>query len=587
MMSQELKEKSVTAQQTYTAADSMMEALHEAGVDYIFANLGSDHPAIIESWAKFSESGRTMPDIIICPHEAVALSAAQGYAQVTGKSQAVFVHVDVGTQNLGGNVHNASRGKVPVLIFSGASPFTMEGEETGSRNESIHFWQDVFDQRGIVREYTKWDYEIRSGKNMKQLIYRAIQIAESDPKGPVYLMAAREVLEEIVGENKTSVKGWGPISPSGLSQEDCNHLIQALSRSDNPLILTSSLGRNTKAVEQLVKLTERLAIPVLEISPNYLNFPTDHPMHLGFTRNSPLIAEADVIVVIDCDIPWVTTQVRPNDNCSVFYLDTDPLKENIPLWYIPSEKFYRVDSYLALSQLNECLDQTQIADRQKIEQRYKRISQKHEQLQQERKAKETINSNGVITAEYLTACIREIIDDNTIVLNEAISNSGKVFEHLQLTKPGTLLGSGGSSLGWHGGAAIGVKLAAPDKTVISLTGDGTYIFSCPTAVHWVARKYNTPFLTVIYNNQGWNSPKLSTLGVHPKGVASKYDQFWVNFDPCSELDKVAEAAGGAFARSVTRPEDLKNALTEGLNAVHQGRSAVINVYLAPVSQPKI
>src|SRR5699024_12157401 len=102
-------------------------------------------------------------DIIICPHEMVALSAAHGYAQATGEPQAVIIHVDVGTQNLGGAVHNASKGRIPVLIYAGAPPYTQEGELIGSRNEHILWLQDVYDQRGIVREYMKYDNEIRSG----------------------------------------------------------------------------------------------------------------------------------------------------------------------------------------------------------------------------------------------------------------------------------------------------------------------------------------------------------------------------------------------------------------------------------------
>ncbi|BCJ88228.1 thiamine pyrophosphate-binding protein [Effusibacillus dendaii] len=120
----------------------------EAGVSCIFANLGSDHPAIIESWAQAQLENKELPQIIICPHEMAALSAAHGYAQVTGKPQAVFVHVECGTQNLGGSIHNAAKRRVPVLIFAGTSPHTQEGELTGSRNEHIHWIQDVFDQRG-------------------------------------------------------------------------------------------------------------------------------------------------------------------------------------------------------------------------------------------------------------------------------------------------------------------------------------------------------------------------------------------------------------------------------------------------------
>src|SRR5215467_5424400 len=183
----------------YTASTAFLEALTEAGVDYLFANLGSDHPGIIESRAEAAVIGRKIPQLITCPNEMVALSCAHGYAQVSGRPQAVLVHVECGTQALAGAVHNAARCRIPVLIFAGASPFTQEGELPGSRNEHIHWIQDVFDQRGLVRGYVKYENELRTGKNIKQLVFRALQFANSDPRGPVYLVGAREVMEEEVG----------------------------------------------------------------------------------------------------------------------------------------------------------------------------------------------------------------------------------------------------------------------------------------------------------------------------------------------------------------------------------------------------
>ncbi len=147
--------------------------------------------------------------------------------------------------------------------------------------------------------------------------------------------------------------------------------------------------------------------------------------------------------------------------------------------------------------------------------------------------------------------------------------------------PGTLFYSGGSSLGWHGGAAVGMKLAAPEKDVVALVGDGTYVFSCPTAVYWMARRYNAPFLTVIFNNQGWNAPRMITKGEHPDGYAARGQAFWTSFDPPSRLDLVAEAAGGAFARTVSDPGALGEALLAGREAVRSGTPAVINVLLDP------
>jgi len=124
----------------YTTSTAFLEALAEAGIRHLFANLGSDHPGIIEALAQARSEGpvRNLPELVVCPHETVALSAAHAYAAVTRTPQAVLVHVDSGTQNLGGAVNNASRGRVPVLIFAGAAPYTIEGELPGSRNEFIH-----------------------------------------------------------------------------------------------------------------------------------------------------------------------------------------------------------------------------------------------------------------------------------------------------------------------------------------------------------------------------------------------------------------------------------------------------------------
>ena len=176
----------------HTASDAFLDALTAAGVSYLFANFGSDHPAVIEALARAAATGRRVPQVITCPFEMVALSAAQGFAQVTGRAQAVLVHVECGTQSLAGAVHNAARGRIPVLIFAGASPFTQHGELPGSRNEFIHWLQDIRDQRGIVRGYVKYDNEVRTGRNIAQIVHRALQIAHSDPKGPVYLVAARD-----------------------------------------------------------------------------------------------------------------------------------------------------------------------------------------------------------------------------------------------------------------------------------------------------------------------------------------------------------------------------------------------------------
>jgi acetolactate synthase-1/2/3 large subunit len=251
------------------------------------------------------------------------------------------------------------------------------------------------------------------------------------------------------------------------------------------------------------------------------------------------------------------------------------------LWHIPARRTFRADAATALRQLTDALATASI-DGAAVAERTAHYAALHEQRRGALLAREH-PAGDVITPEYLTACVRRHVDADTIVLSEGISNYQTIGNHLGLTRPGSLLTSGGSSLGWHGGAAIGVKLARPDQTVIALTGDGSYLFSMPSVVHWMARRYQTPFLQIIYDNDGWKSPKLSTLALHPTGHASRSSDLGVGFAPAPDHAGIAAAAGGAFARVVTHAGELEDALAAGLDAVRrERRCAVLDVKLPPL-----
>jgi acetolactate synthase I/II/III large subunit len=573
----------------YTTSTAFLEALAEAGVRYIFANLGSDHPGLIEAFAQAKAEGRddAYPQLIICPHEVVALSAAHAYASVTRQPQAVLVHVGDGTQNLGGEVSNAMRGRVPVLIFAGASPYTLAGELPGSRNEFIHWIQDARDQRGILRGFVKYDNEIRTGRNVKQLVHRALQIARSEPAGPVYLVAPREVMEEPLEPYAVDPALFTPVEPAALTDGVTRQIATALARARHPLIVTSYLGRNPDAVPVLVDLAELLAVGVLESAAFCVNFPGDHPLHCGYqytTREqNPALAQADVVLVVDSDVPWIPASNRPSPGAAIYAIDIDPLKPTIPLWQVPARCFATADSKVALEQIARLVRDEYLAEAGVVEARRAEIAAASEARRAALDALEQPEA-GVITPRYLTACVRELLaGTDTLVLTEAITSYQIVAEHLRASKPGSLLGSGGASLGWAGGGAVGAKLACPaERTVVSLVGDGSYLFGVPSCSQWVARRYGAPSLTVIYDNRGWNAPKSSTLGVHPSGAAAAADDFHVSFEPEVDLPAVAAAAGGAYGVTVSDPAELPRVLKDALAVVHGGRSAVVSVHLPPV-----
>src|SRR5262249_36153621 len=170
------------------------EAVVDQGGECLYLNPGTDTFPIQEALARLAAAGRPVPRTVLCPFEVVALAAAHGYYAATGRPQAVLVHVDVGTQNLGGQLHNAQRGRAAVLVSAGRSPYTSEQGVRGGRDTDIHGLHEQLGQHGVVRNCTKWAYELRRPDQVGEVVARAFQIAASDPPGPVYLTLPREVL---------------------------------------------------------------------------------------------------------------------------------------------------------------------------------------------------------------------------------------------------------------------------------------------------------------------------------------------------------------------------------------------------------
>ena len=402
----------------------------------------------------------------------VALSAAHAYSVVSGTPSAVIVHVDAGTQNMGGAIANAARGRAPVLVFAGTAPYTLSGELPGTRNEFIHWVQDVRDQRGIMRGYVKYDNEMRTGRNVKQLVHRALQIANSEPKGPVYLTGAREVMEEPVVPYAVDPAAYRPVEPAALTAEVTREIALALAGARNPLIITGHLGRDPEAVPALVDLAGLLAIPVIESAAFRVNFPADHPMHRGWqftteTQN-PLLAEADVVLVLDSDIPYIESNNKPADDAAIYVVDIDPLKAGMLLWHVPARRSAAANSRVALEQIAASVRENGF-DSDLVETRRARVTAEHDAQRAAWEAEEHPD-NSVITAAYLTACVRELLADrDALILTESVTNFQTVAEHLRVNEPGSYLGSGGGSLGWHGGGAVGAKLASP-RTTCGFTG---------------------------------------------------------------------------------------------------------------------
>jgi thiamine pyrophosphate-dependent acetolactate synthase large subunit-like protein len=504
-------------------------------VTHCFVNLGSDHPSIIEAIVKGqNEKKGQFPRIITCtsqslssyilhwlilyvgPNEMVALSMADGYARLTNKPQAVIVHVDVGTQGLGAAIHNASCGRAPVLIFAGLSPVTIEGEYRGSRTEYIHWIQDVPDQRAIVAQYCRYAAEVKRGRNVKQMVNRALSFATSEPRGPVYLLGSREAMEEDIEPYAINQQFWTPAELGGLSIKQLESVSKILVDAEEPLLITGYSGRNHQCVGALVELADTIkGLRVLDTGGSDMCFPANHPAWLGLRYGvEEAIKTADVIIVLDCDVPWIPTQCKPKSSAKIIHIDVDTLKQQMPVFYIDAVARYRVDAETAVRQITQYIQST-FKDKigQTFDKRWSDLQQSHKKRLDTIAAQAQPGQDGTFGTSYLIQQVRKAVPKDTIFAVEAVTNAGFVSDQVQATAPGTWINCGGGGLGWSGGGALGVKLATDHeaggsnkgKFVCQIVGDGTYLFSVPGSVYWIAERYGIPVLVIVLNNQGMSA----------------------------------------------------------------------------------
>lgn len=557
-------------------AQAYLELLRAMGVKYFFGNAGTDFASIIDGFAKFAAEGKTTPTPIQAPHESCAVSMAHGYYLATGEPPLVMVHTTVGTANALCGLINASRANIPLILTAGRTPITESGH-LGSRDLLIHWAQESFDQAGMVREYVKWDYELRSFEQLETVVRRAFAVAMSEPRGPVYLTLPREVLAEPYQEFTFRQESLLPVTTTPFPDPAClEAAAELLAQASYPLIITRTYGRNPAAVASLVTLAESFALPVIEYPiPALVNFPGGHPLHLGFDPGT-LLPKADVILVLDCDVPWVPSLHKFNDQAKVVHLGIDPLHIRYPIWGFPTTLSIAADSAVAVPLLHSALQKKQSMHADTIARRRQRLTQEHDaQRVSWRQEAEEKGRSSALTFEWVSHCLNNIKTDDMIFVNEYDLS----LRHLEFNTPGTYFGfSPAGGLGWGVGGALGIKLGAPEKTVISVVGDGTYIFSVPSACHMISAMHNLPILVIVCNNGGWNATQMATRGVHPQGWSVRTENFpFGRFGIQPAYEMFAQACGG-HGEVVHSPQELPGALARALRVVREEkRQALINV----------
>lgn len=572
----------------HSAAHYFLEGLCELGIDYLFCNLGTDHVSLIEEMARWSRGNRPHPPAILCPHETVAVHMAGGYAAMTGRGQAVLVHVDAGTANAAMALHNLCRHRLPVFLMAGRAPYTTRGELTGSRDTYVHFIQDPYDIASLVRPYIRWEYCLPSGVVAKELLSRGHAMMQSEPMGPVFLTLPRETLAEEIDEGMVRSfppDRFGPVAAGGADPAVAAEIARQIMAAENPVAFTGYLGRKAEAVAVLDELAREAGIRVVSHAAIWMNSPADSPCFAGFDP-APLLEEADLGLLLDTDVPWVPSVMRERPDTRWIQVDVDAAKRDIPLWNFPADLRVQGDCTTVLRQVLAVVrERADDAFRAKVAARIESWAPaRAARARRLAAAAADPGAPDAIATPFLMAALNRLLSPDDIVINEAIRNGGVVQDQIVRTRPGTYMGFAGGGLGFSGGMALGVKLARPGQRVVQIVGDGSFHFSAPDSVYAVAQGYGLPILTIVLDNRGWSAVKEATKRVYPRGVAVEEERFFARLDMGGgerRFEEVARAFG-AYGERVSEPEEVEPAIRRCLSALERGQAAVLTARITPL-----
>lgn len=556
---------------TVSAGAALFARMKAIGVDYVFANSGTDFPPVIEGLVEAREKGIDLPVPVTVPHEHVAVGMAHGYTQMSGRAQAVMLHTNVGLSNGATGAINAACDQIPMFLMSGRTPAT-EGGRFGARTVPITWGQEMYDQTALVREACKWDYELRYPEQLPDLLDRGWAIANSTPTGPVYLSLPREVLcEDCPAEGLDRPAKMTPAHTAPAPGE-LQRAAEALAQAKNPLIIAQRGAGSAEAFAALAEFVEDWGIPLSHYWANQIAIPMTSPCHIGWTPAEQM-AEADVVLVLNALAPWWPDNFSPKTDATVIQLGPDPLfARSTPVRNFTSHITLAGDLAPTILELIRAVNDLP-RDEDAIMARRKRVATLAEA---ERDAVRTMAATGnrnPMTKDWVSLCLgRAIRGLKASVFHEL----GCPLPPLELeTHQSYFQEPHSGGLGWGLPAAMGAQLADRERLIFATMGDGSYMFANPTACHQVCEALELPVITLVLNNEEWGAVRHAAQGLYKAGrTARTNDVPLTSLRPSPDFTKTAEASR-AYTETVTEGDALPAALDRAIEVAQQERRQVL------------
>ena len=556
--------------------EAILEAFRQLDIDYVFASPGSEWGSVWEAFARQDKEQTEGPKYLNCAHETLAVDLAIGYSVMTGRMQAVMLHTGVGLLQGSIGVDTAYRQGVPMVVMSGESLSysEQEGFDPGPQ------WHGVLSVVGgppaLARGITKWSQSVSSQHTLYEQLIRAGELAQRSPVGPVYMSVPIETMlhDWTPPQNPRAVPiARKPVAPA----EDIEVVADMLLNARNPAIVAESIGRDTAGYSATIELSEMLAIPVSECRwLDFTNFPKEHPMYQGMGELDYL-KDCDVVLTLRARAPWTPPSAKPT-NARIVNIDETPFRPHMVHQSLQADVFLEGDAVATLQSLNSIIRGRGVDDVE-VSMRWEKWSKAHDKIVSRNKAVEADElAKEMITPIGLCATLSNVLPDNAVFVDETITHRPIIIRHLDYRGPRSFYTAATGGLGQGLGLALGTKLARPGSLVVSVIGDGSFMYNPIVQSLALSKHKDLPILIVIFNNAGYSAMRKEHHSYYPDGVAAKNSAsvgHTITHMDYAELSK----AFGFYGRKVDRMIELADAIKEGQRAVCSGQTAILNVVL--------
>jgi benzoylformate decarboxylase len=548
-----------------TVSQAYLEVAVDHGVDYVFGLPGTSGQEFIGSIAD-QEKVR----FILALHETCVVSMADGHARVTGRPSLAQVSTLPGSVNAVGALYDAFRDRSPVVITSTHVDTRIVGRDSHTEGKDLV---------ELTKQFTKWSAEVHRSDRIPEFLNRAFKVAATPPTGPVYLSLPSNLLGETIDRPNPDAERSRVTPRIAADHQAVEEAAKLLATAQRPLIVAGSGIAKSGGTEELIKFAELLGAPVvMEPRYSFLSFPTDHPQSFQIAERNPSFnlpgwGDPDVILAVGCrlirEYRYLPEPViKPETHC--IHVEEDP-------WEIgkvfPVDLGIIADSKSALKSLVEAYPKIAGGENGR-KQRLEVIRKAQAQAKADLEARVKQGWDGTpISMARLARTMDRLLEDDTLIVNESPTSKDILMSNFSFSpKRSYFSNSSGGYLGWGLGAAVGAKLAAPERRVVACLGDGSSMFGLQGL--WTLAKYRVPLVVIVFNNRAYMAVKNQFRGSEERiRVAAEMGAELVG--PEINFARMAETFG-IFGQRVEQPDGIEPALKR---ALEQNGPALVDVVI--------